>query len=110
MSMLRASSNHSKAPGAERKAVLVLFVFLIVYGAAAASLPLEQVLRRPPSLVVTDMRGAPLRGTLSPDGEWLLPIPLSEMGRWMPAAAVAIEVRRVYVHRGVEWLSLARAA
>ena len=56
------------------------------------------------------MRGAPLRGTLSSEGEWLLPVPLSEMGRWMPAAAVAIEDRRFYAHRGMDWLSVARAA
>ena len=71
---------------------------------------MERILSRPSSLVVTDMRGAPLRGTLSAEGEWLLPVPMSEMGRWMPAAAVAIEDRRFYAHRGMDWLSVARAA
>lgn len=99
-----------KMSGAEKKAALVILIFLCIYGAAALALPMERVLRRPSSLVVTDMRGAPLRGRLSSEGEWLLPVPLSEMGRWMPAAAVAIEDRRFYAHRGVDWLALARAA
>ena len=108
--ILGALAEPFKNAGAEKKPALLLFIFLCIYGAAALALPMERILRRPSSLVVTDMRGAPLRGTLSAEGEWLLPVPMSEMGRWMPAAAVAIEDRRFYAHRGMDWLSVARAA
>ena len=96
--------------GGGEKARLLLLIFLCIYGAAALALPMERILRRPSSLVVTDMRGAPLRGTLSSRANGCSPCPLSEMGRWMPAAAVAIEDRRFYAHRGMDWLSVARAA
>ena len=108
--ILGALARPFKNAGAEKKPALLLFIFLCIYGAAALALPMERILHRPSSLVVTDMRGAPLRGTLSAEGEWLLPVPMSEMGRWMPAAAVAIEDRRFYAHRGMDWLSVARAA
>ena len=108
--ILGALAKPFKNAGAEKKPALLLFIFLCIYGAAALALPMERILHRPSSLVVTDMRGAPLRGTLSAEGEWLLPVPMSEMGRWMPAAAVAIEDRRFYAHRGMDWLSVARAA
>ena len=107
--ILGALAKPFKNAGAEKKPALLLLIFLCIYGAAALALPMERILRRPSSLVVTDMRGAPLRGTLSAEGEWLLPVPMSEMGRWMPAAAVAIEDRRFYAHRGMDWLSVARA-
>ena len=83
--ILGALAKPFKNAGAEKKPALLLLIFLCIYGAAALALPMERILRRPSSLVVTDMRGAPLRGTLSAEGEWLLPVPMSEMGRWMPS-------------------------
>ena len=53
---------------------------------------MERILRRPSSLVVTDMRGAPLRGTLSSEGEWLLPVPAVRDG--------ALDARRRSRDRG----------
>lgn len=112
--LLRALASRLTGGGAGRKAAaaaaILIAAAVCVLAVAAATLPMERILRRPSSLVVTDMRGTPLRGSLSSDGEWTLPVPLSEMGRWMPAAAVAIEDRRFYAHRGVDWLSIARAA
>ncbi len=64
----------------------------------------------PRSAVVRDRAGAPLCVFLSEDGEYCLPVLLSEMGRWLPLAAVEVEDRRFWTHGGVDWRSLLRAA
>ncbi len=64
----------------------------------------------PRSAVVRDRRGDILSVTLSEDGEFCLPVPLSQMGRWMPLVAVETEDRRFASHGGVDWLGIARAA
>ncbi|GHS87444.1 penicillin-binding protein 1C [Synergistales bacterium] len=47
---------------------------------------------------------------LSSDSEWRAPIPLSDMGAWLPLVAVAVEDKRFYSHIGVDPLALLRAA
>ncbi|MFR5880197.1 MAG: transglycosylase domain-containing protein, partial [Cloacibacillus evryensis] len=79
-------------------------------GGVVVTFPIDAVLDRPASLVVTDKNGVPLRGSLSAAGEWRLPLPPSEMGRWMPAADVALEDRRFYHHAGIDTIAIARAA
>ncbi len=64
----------------------------------------------PRSTAVRDRKGALLSVTLSEDGEFCLPVLLSEMGRWMPLVVVEVEDRRFWSHGGVDWFSLARAA
>lgn len=71
--------------------------------------PFDAVLKRPASLVVTDRSGFAMRGTLSTDGEWRLPIPYEEMGKWMPAVVVALEDRRFWTHSGVDLPAIFRA-
>ncbi len=63
----------------------------------------------PRSAVVRDRRGDILSVTLSEDGEFCLPVLLSQMGPWMPLAAVETEDRRFASHGGVDWLGIARA-
>jgi penicillin-binding protein 1C len=46
---------------------------------------------------------------LSGDSEWAFPVPLAEMGKWLPRVAVAVEDKRFYSHPGVDPLALARA-
>ena len=64
----------------------------------------------PRSTAVRDRSGALLSVTLSEDGEFCLPVLLSDMGRWMPIAAVEVEDRRFWSHSGVDWLGLMRAS
>lgn len=98
------------AAGAQRKtltALALLFISLLLLYIAA---PISQIKNRPASLVVTDRRGRVLRGTLSRDGEWRLPIPLEDMGHWMPKVIVALEDGRFWTHCGADAVALARAA
>lgn len=86
--------------------VLLAFFLLIQY----FLFPFSAVTRRPSSLVVTDKAGSVMQGTLSTDGEWRLPVPLSEMGRWMPQVVVALEDQRFWLHHGIDLPAIARAA
>ena len=94
----------------QRAALVILLVLLAAKAALVVTFPIDAVLDRPASLVVTDKNGVPLRGSLSAAGEWRLPLPLSEMGRWMPAAVVALEDQRFYLHGGIDTIAIARAA
>lgn len=87
-------------------AALLLFAALFVLYAAA---PVSEIARRPSSLVVTDRKGRVLRGTLSSDGEWRLPVPLEEMGDRVPKVIVALEDRRFWSHCGVDPAAIVRA-
>ena len=108
---LAAARRRFSERGLPHRAALVVLVFLLLAKAAlVVTFPLGAILNRPASLVVTDREGRPLRGTLSAAGEWRLPVPLADMGRWMPAAAVALEDRRFYLHGGIDTIAIARAA
>lgn len=85
--------------------VILVFVFLT----AVFSVPSEKISQWHRSTVVTDVRGAPLQGYLSKNEEWALPVPLEEMGTWMPKVTVALEDRRFFSHPGADLISLLRA-
>ncbi|MBQ6971646.1 MAG: penicillin-binding protein 1C [Synergistaceae bacterium] len=68
---------------------------------------------------VTEIHGSPafydnggrlFHVRLSPSSEWQIPVPLGEMGQWLPAVAVAAEDGRFFQHVGIDALSLLRAA
>lgn len=86
-------------------ALILLFV-IFQYGVS----PLAAVQRRSSSLIVTDRKGVILCGRLSSETEWRLPVPLAEMGRWMPEVVVALEDRRFWFHNGVDLPAIMRAA
>lgn len=71
--------------------------------------PLPRVLAWPVSPVLLDSEGHLIHARLSSNEEWCLPIPLEEMGNWLPKVLVAVEDRRFYSHPGVDFLALGRA-
>lgn len=72
--------------------------------------PLPQVLRWPVSPVLLDNGGNLIHARMSSAQEWCLPVPLEEMGEWLPKTLVAVEDRRFYEHCGMDVLAIARAA
>lgn len=64
----------------------------------------------PRSAVVRDRNGTTLCVTLSEDGEFCLPVLLSDMGRWLPQAVIETEDRRFRSHHGIDWFGILRAA
>ena len=56
-----------------------------------------------------DINGNLFHVRLSPDSEWQIPIPLDEMGRWLPLVAVNAEDGRFYSHLGIDPFALVRA-
>lgn len=71
--------------------------------------PLPAVLSWPVSPALLDKDGRLVHARLSRNQEWCLPIPLSEMGTWLPKVLVAVEDKRFYRHHGVDALALGRA-
>ncbi|MDY9921223.1 MAG: penicillin-binding protein 1C [Synergistota bacterium] len=84
-------------------------ILILVFLTAALSVPGQKISQWDRSTVVTDVRGVPLHGYLSISEEWSLPVPLDEMGMWMPRVAVTLEDRRFFSHPGVDVISLSRA-
>lgn len=56
-----------------------------------------------------DSEGRLFHVRLSPDSEWQIPIPLDEMGKWLPLVAVNAEDGRFWRHGGIDFLALLRA-
>ena len=56
-----------------------------------------------------DSEGRLFHVRLSPDSEWQIPIPLEEMGRWLPLVAVNAEDGRFWRHGGIDYLAMLRA-
>ncbi|MDL2315995.1 transglycosylase domain-containing protein [Desulfovibrio sp. OttesenSCG-928-A18] len=71
--------------------------------------PLPGVLSWSVSPVLLDKDGVLIHARLSEREEWCLPVPLSEMGHWLPKVLVAVEDKRFYRHSGVDLIALARA-
>lgn len=56
-----------------------------------------------------DINGKLFHVRLSPDSEWQIQIPLSEMGKWLPLVAVNAEDGRFFSHFGIDVIALMRA-
>jgi penicillin-binding protein 1C len=62
------------------------------------------------SRIVVDRNGRLLRAFTTPDGRWRLPVRAGDVDPRLIAMLIAYEDRRFYSHRGVDFLSLGRAA
>lgn len=55
-----------------------------------------------PSKQIYDRYGTPVRGFLSKNNTYYLPVSLNEVSPWLIAAAVAAEDKRFFTHAGVD--------
>ena len=87
--------------------VLVTSVPVTVVAAIAFIwwLPIPNELQNSPSgtLTLLDCRGREIAELASPEARTQFPVALEQMGPWLPRVTVALEDRRFYEHRGVDW-------
>jgi penicillin-binding protein 1C len=74
-------------------------------------LPLPNELQKSPvgTLMLLDCRGREIAELASPEARTQFPLPLEQMGPWLPRVTVALEDRRFYQHRGIDWRASAAA-
>lgn len=80
--------------------------------AAWISWPLPEGMTAPaisPAVVVADRDGVPLRGTRAGDGSRARWVTIAELDPHVITAFIAVEDRRFFSHRGIDWRALARA-
>ncbi len=63
-----------------------------------------------PSKQIYDRSGVPMRGFLSENNTYYLPVSLGEISPWLIAAALAAEDKRFFSHPGVDVKAILRAA
>ena len=83
------------------KVFLILLLPCLVWGEEAFLSPSKQIY---------DRYGAPMRGFLSENNTYYLPVALTEVSPWLIAAALAAEDKRFFSHPGVDVKSILRAA
>ena len=90
---------------ASRVLVASIIAALAVVIAFAWWLPIPQQLQKPPSGILTllDCRGREIAELASGEARTQFPVPLQRMGVWLPRVTVALEDRRFYEHRGIDW-------
>jgi penicillin-binding protein 1C len=88
--------------------VLLVFVVAIAF---ASWLPIPHELQKSPAgtLTLVDCRGREIAELASPEARTQFPVALTQMGTWLPRVTVALEDRRFYEHRGVDWCATVAA-
>ncbi|MBI4351534.1 MAG: penicillin-binding protein 1C [Elusimicrobia bacterium] len=82
-----------------------LFLFLLLFSAPANAAEPK------PSVEITDRYGSPLRAYPGgASGAACLPVKLDQVSPWLVLATVAAEDKRFFLHPGVDFRSVARAA
>lgn len=68
-------------------------------------LPIPSELQTPPAgtLTLLECRGRDIAELASSEARSQFPVALEQMGAWLPRITVALEDRRFYEHRGVDW-------
>jgi penicillin-binding protein 1C len=75
-------------------------------------LPIPRELRKPAAgtLALLDCSGREIAELASPEARTQFPVPLEKMGPWLPRVTVALEDRRFYEHRGIDWHAIVAAS
>ena len=86
----------------------------IVLGVAIGTiwwLPIPGGLQKPQigTLTLLDCRGREITEIASPQARAQRPVFLEKVGSWLPRVTVALEDRRFYQHRGIDWHAIAAA-
>ncbi|MEK7866167.1 MAG: penicillin-binding protein 1C, partial [Planctomycetota bacterium] len=99
-----------------RRASLAAVALLVLPAAAwrvlgaVYPLPAEALADPAPSVEVLARDGSPLSSFTNADGNWHVPVPITEISPRFLQAVIAIEDRRFRSHNGVDPLAIARAA
>ena len=88
---------------------IILIVNLFVFFWFTIDINPDKVTTIYGSPALYDINGKLFHVRLSPDSEWQIQIPLSEMGKWLPLVAVNAEDGRFYSHFGIDVIALMRA-
>ena len=89
-----------------KKVWTVLFILLL----PCLLLGGEEAFLLSPSKQIYDRSGVPMRGFLSENNTYYLPVPLGEISPWLIAATLAAEDKRFFSHPGVDVKAILRAA
>ena len=94
-----------------RSFVICAAMFCVIATAFVWWISIPDGLRRPPSgtLKLLDCRGREIAELASPEARTQFPVALEKMGPWLPRITVALEDRRFYNHRGIDWRAIAAA-
>ena len=90
-----------------KKRVFTLVVLLLL---PCLLLGGEEAFLLSPSKQIYDRYGTPMRGFLSENNTYYLPVPLGEISPWLIAATLAAEDKRFFSHPGVDVKAVLRAA
>ena len=89
--------------------LLLLLLTPCVFVFATVTVSPERVTTIDGSPALYDTEGRLYHVRLSPASEWHIPVPLSDMGKWLPVVAVNAEDGRFYRHFGLDPIALGRA-
>src|SRR5215831_10458555 len=88
-----------------RFVVPCVLVVLAVATALACWIPIPNELEKSPAgtLTLLDCRGREIAELASSEARSQFPVRLEQMGPWLPRVTVALEDKRFYKHRGIDW-------